>query len=47
MSLTQTLRTLIEDADAGLATTDDLHNALLDLEMALDMPVTLPSEVPV
>lgn len=43
-SPTQRLRELIEDASAGMASTDDLHNALLDLERALGLPLTTVSE---
>lgn len=42
--LTQSLRDLIEDSRFGQADADDLHNALLELERKLNIPLTHPSE---
>ena len=41
---TQKLRDLIEDASAGMATTDELHNALLELETLMGWTLTTPTE---
>lgn len=41
---TQTLRNLIEDSRFGLAGYGDLHNALLEVERHLRLPLTKPSE---
>ena len=43
-SPTQPLRNLIEDSRFGHANPDDLHNALLELERALQLPLTEPEE---
>lgn len=43
-SPTQALRDLIEDSRSGLADAGDLHNALLELERALKLPLTEPEE---
>lgn len=42
--LTQNLRNLIEKTRYGQASTDDLHNGLLELERALQLPLTEPEE---
>ena len=42
--LTQQLRDLIEDSRFGHADADDLHNALLELERRLNLPLTEPKE---
>jgi hypothetical protein len=44
MTVTQRLRELIEDASAGYASTDDLHNELLNIERKLNLPLTTVSE---
>lgn len=41
---TQALRDLIEDSRSGLADAGDLHNALLELERVLQLPLTKPEE---
>jgi len=41
---TQKLRDLIEDNAAGMATADELHNALLDLETLMGWTLTTPTE---
>lgn len=41
---TQKLRDLIEDNAAGLATADELHNALLELETTMGWTLTKPTE---
>ena len=41
---TQSLRNLIEDSRSGLADAGDLHNALLELERDLHLPLTEPEE---
>lgn len=43
-SPTQKLRNLIEDSRFGQADTDDLHNALLELEREQKLPLTKPEE---
>lgn len=42
--LTQQLRNLIEDSRFGQAGPDELHNALLELERTLNLPLTKPEE---
>ena len=42
--LTQQLRDLIEESRFGHADADDLHNALLELERTLNLPLTEPKE---
>lgn len=44
LSPTQKLRDLIDDAAQGLAASDDLHNALLELERELQLPLTASDE---
>lgn len=44
VSPTQRLRDLIDDSSIGQATTGDLHNALLELERELHLPLTEPDE---
>jgi hypothetical protein len=39
---TRKLRDLIQDLKYGAADADDLHNALLELEVLLKLPVTEP-----
>lgn len=41
---TQKLRDLIEDNSAGMATPDELHNALLELETFMGWTLTKPTE---
>lgn len=41
---TQKLRDLIEDNAAGMATSDELHNALLELETTMGWTLTTPTE---
>lgn len=41
---TQKLRDLIEDASCGMATPDELHNALLELETLMGWTLTTPTE---
>jgi len=41
---TQKLRDLIEDNGAGMATADELHNALLELETLMGWTLTTPTE---
>ena len=41
---TQPLRDLIERSKWGQGSPDDLHNALLELERALQLPLTEPEE---
>ncbi|MET4059995.1 hypothetical protein ABIB35_001540 [Arthrobacter sp. UYP6] len=41
---TQDLRNLIEDSRFGQASADVLHNALLELERTLKLPLTEPEE---
>lgn len=41
---TQNLRNLIEGSRFGQAGADDLHNALLELERQLELPLTEPEE---
>ena len=41
---TQKLRDLIEDSSAGMATADELHNALLELETTMGWTLTTPTE---
>jgi hypothetical protein len=41
---TQKLRDLIEDSAAGMATSDELHNALLELETTMGWTLTKPTE---
>lgn len=41
---TQSLRNLIEDSRFGQASADELHNALLELERTLELPLTESEE---
>lgn len=41
---TQKLRDLIEDNACGMATADELHNALLELETLMGWTLTKPTE---
>ena len=41
---TQKLRDLIEDNSCGMATADELHNALLELETLMGWTLTKPTE---
>jgi hypothetical protein len=41
---TQKLRDLIEDTGCGMATADELHNALLELETTMGWTLTTPTE---
>lgn len=41
---TQTLRDLIEDSACGMASADELHNALLTLETTMGWTLTKPTE---
>jgi hypothetical protein len=41
---TQKLRDLIEDTTCGMATPDELHNALLELETLMGWTLTTPTE---
>lgn len=41
---TQKLRDLIEDTSSGMATADELHNALLELETLMGWTLTTPTE---
>lgn len=42
---TQELRDLIEDSSNGTVGLEELHNALLKLEIALGLPMTQPAEM--
>lgn len=42
---TQKLRDLIEGNACGMATADELHNALLELETLMDWALTKPTEM--
>lgn len=44
MSATQKLRELLEDTRYGLADATMLHNALLELEIELGLPVSRASD---
>lgn len=41
---TQKLRDLIEDTTCGMASADELHNALLELETLMGWTLTRPTE---
>lgn len=41
---TQRLRDLIEEIRTGCSSPDDLHNELMNVERALHLPLTEPSE---
>lgn len=43
-AVTQKLRDLIEDNSCGMATADELHNALLELETTMGWTLTKPTE---
>lgn len=44
-SPTQTLRDLIEASACGIASPDELHNALLELETTMGWTLTTPTEM--